>query len=204
MMTGSYFIIQGLELEGVKAICVDTASWAVLSTSPRAPNPSPCQPEGLQCGVIWSSHMSGDLSKTMDEIWNCGLYICLLCFLKEKAQHESLKTSGLCPHEYCLNTVVLHLVVHHCPFCRPCDSKFSRVPCTRLGLSSLAFLSSSPSPPGSCCTKTPLSGNTGLSSKSKHFQEKTWKSIFSVSTPLCPLCCHLEGLVVKLPTLLLA
>lgn len=149
MMTGSYFIIQGLELEGVKAIRVDTASWAVLPTSPRALNLSPCQPEGLQCGVIWSSHMSGDLSKTMDEIWNCGLYICLLCFLKEKAQHESLKTSGLCPHEYCLNTVVLHLVVHHCPFCRPCDSKFSRVPCTRLGLSSLAFLSSSPSPPGS-------------------------------------------------------
>lgn len=74
---------------------------------------------------------------------------------------------------------------------------------TRLGLSSLVFLSSFPSPPWSCCTKTLLSGNTGLSSKSKHFQEKTWKSIFSVSTPLCPLCCHFMWLVIKLPTLLL-
>lgn len=35
MMTGSYFIILGLELQGVKAICVDTASWTVLPTSPR-------------------------------------------------------------------------------------------------------------------------------------------------------------------------
>ena len=79
----------------------------------------------------------------------------------------------------------------------------SRVLYTRLGLSSLVFLSSSASPPWSGCTKTLLSGNTGLSSKSKHFQEKTWKSIFSGSTPLSPLCCHLVWLVVKLPTLLL-
>lgn len=78
-----------------------------------------------------------------------------------------------------------------------------RVLCTRLGLSSLVFLSSSPSPPWCCCTKTLLSGNIGLSSKSKHFQEKTWKSIFSVSTPLCPLLCHLVWLLVKFPTQLL-
>lgn len=78
-----------------------------------------------------------------------------------------------------------------------------RVLWTRRNLSSLVFLSCFPSPPWWCCTKTLLSGNTGLSSKSKYFQEKTWKSIFSVSTPLCPQLCHLVWLVIKLPIQLL-
>lgn len=82
----------------------------------------------------------------------------------------------------------------------PVSQSSPRVLCTRLGLSTLVFLSSFPSPPWCCCTKTLLSDNIGLFSKSKHFQEKTWKSIFSVSTPLCPLSCHLVWLFVRLST----
>lgn len=58
----------------------------------------------------------------------------------------------------------------HCPFCRPTSQRSPRVPWTRLGQSSVAFPSSSPSPLWWCCTKTLLSDNTGLCSKSKHFQ----------------------------------
>lgn len=57
MITGSYFIILGLELQGVKAVCVDTASRAVLPTSPRTQNQSPCQTEGsilLVCSTFLS------------------------------------------------------------------------------------------------------------------------------------------------------
>lgn len=82
----------------------------------------------------------------------------------------------------------------HCPFCRLrlVSQSSPRVPCTRLGQSSVAFPSSSPSPPWWCCTKTLLSDNTGLSSKSKHFRGKTWMFVFSISTPLGPLHCHSE------------
>lgn len=80
----------------------------------------------------------------------------------------------------------------HCPFCRPVSQRSPWVPCTRLGRSSVASPSSSPSPPWWYCTKTLLSDNTGLSSKSKHFQGKTWMFVFSISTPLGPLHCHSE------------
>lgn len=57
MMIGSYFIIRRLELQGVKAICVDRASWTIWPTSPRTQNQSPCQPEGLFCvgHLEWSN-----------------------------------------------------------------------------------------------------------------------------------------------------
>lgn len=208
MITGSYFIILGLELQGVKAVCVDTASRAVLPTSPRTQNQSPCQTEGSRfSGWVKSLGVVRCLGNSLRLLMRFEVAVCVLAysvFLKEKTQHDSLKTSGLCPLGYCLNTVVVR-------FCSTCIvlaaghviRSSPRVLYTRLALSSLVFLSGSPSPPWSCCTKTLLSGGIGLSSKSKHFQEKTWKSIFSVSTPLCPLSCHLVWLVVKLRTLLL-
>ena len=117
MVTGSYFIIQGLELQGVKAICVDTASGAVLPTQNSESEPLPT--EGLQCSGrlewsnVWGLLMPFDIAACV-----FAYYI----FLKERAQHDSSETSGLCPHGYCLNTVVARLVVHHCLFCWPRDS----------------------------------------------------------------------------------
>ena len=66
MVTGSYFIIQGLELQGVKAICVDTASGAVLPTQNSESEPLPT--EGLQCSGrlewsnVWGLLMSFDIA----------------------------------------------------------------------------------------------------------------------------------------------
>ena len=210
IITGSYFIILGLEVQGVKAVWVDTGSRAVLPTILRTQNQSPCQSWGLRfVGCVQSLGGVKCLGTSLmlwmqSEIADYILAYSIFLFLKEKNSTWFFKDiwpvpTWILPEDggrAFSSTSIVPAIGH-------VMQSSSRVLYTRLGLSSLVFLSSSASPPWSGCTKTLLSGNIGLSSKSKHFQEKTWKSIFSVSTPLCPLCCHLVWLVGKLPTLLL-
>lgn len=206
MITGSHFIIPGLELQGIKSVCVDMGSWAVLPTSPRTQSQRPCQREVLQfVGQVKSLGVVKCLEVSLRLLMQFKIAGCVFAystFLKEKSPTWLFKNiwsvlAQILPEYGAFSSTYIVLPAGHVIQSSP------RVLGTRLGLSSLVFLSSSPSPPWSCHTKTLLSGNIGLSSKSKHFQEKTWKSIFSVSTPLCPLCCHLVWLVVKPPTLLL-
>lgn len=200
----------GLEVQGGKAVWVDTGSRAVLPTILRTQNQSPCQSGGWRF-VGWVQSLGGvrclgtSLMLWMQsEIADCILAYSIFFFSKEKNStwfFEDIRPvpTWILPEDdgRAFSSTSIVLAAGHVM------QSSSRVRCTRLGLSSLVFLRSSALPPWSGCTKTLLSGNIGLSSKSKHFQEKTWKSIFSVSTPLYPPCCRLLWLVVKLPTLLL-
>ena len=115
IITGSYFIILGLEVQGVKAVWVDTGSRAVLPTILRTQNQSPCQSWGLRF-VGWVQSLGGvKCLGTSLMLWMqseiVDLLILFFCFWKKKTQHDSLKTSGLCPLGYCLKMVVVHLAV---------------------------------------------------------------------------------------------
>lgn len=118
-MTGSYSISLGLELQGVRAICVDTASCAVLPTSSRTQKQSPCQPEGSRfVGWVKSLRVVKCPGTSLRLVIHFEIAACALVYYVfwEKKPHDSLKTSGLCRLGYCLNAVVVRLAVRALSF----------------------------------------------------------------------------------------
>lgn len=138
MITGSYFIILGLELQGVKAVCVDTASRAVLPTSPRTQNQSPCQTEGAQfSGWVKSLGVVKCLGNSLRLLMQFEVAVCVLAysvFWKEKNPTRFFKDIWPVPTrilpEYGGRAFLQYM---HCPCRRPCDSKFSTGPVYKAG-----------------------------------------------------------------------
>lgn len=207
-MTGSYFIILGLERQGVKGPVCRQSLLGCLANFIKNSESEPLPTRGIVGwgGAVTSLRVAERLGISLRRVMQFEIAVCAFayCIFGKKKPNMIFQRHLVCATQILpeyggqtFSSAGLILSADHVTQSSP------RVLCTRPGLSSLVFLSSSPSPPWCRCTKTLLSGNIGLSSKSKHFQERTWKSIFSVSTPLCPLLCRWVRLFVKLPPRLL-
>lgn len=117
IMTGSYFIFLGLELQGVKGCMCRQSLLGCFASFIRNSESEPLPTRGIMVlggGAVKSLRVVRCLGISLRLVTRFEVAVCVFAcysFGRKKTQHDSLKTSSLWPLRYCLNMVVMHLAV---------------------------------------------------------------------------------------------